>query len=110
LIRKWDGYKRTYHLDDRAIVEGVHEGRKTGRAGVVQVHRDGLHGMGRCTARVPEHRDPAMSKIEDMVDDIMKDYDQELTGYSVGSCLYLRASGNPDAWIEGNAVHLGEWQ
>ena len=51
-----------------------------------------------------------MSKIEDMVDDIMKEYDQELTGYSVGSCLYLRASGNPDAWIEGYAVHLGEWQ
>jgi len=51
-----------------------------------------------------------MSRIEDMVDDIMNEYNQELTGYAVGSCLYLRASDNPEAWIEGEAVTLGEWQ
>jgi len=77
---------------------------------MVEVHRDSLHRVGRRTARVPKHRDRAMTRIEDMVDDILKKHGQELTGYSVGSCLYLRASDNPDAWVEGEAVTLGEWQ
>jgi hypothetical protein len=51
-----------------------------------------------------------MTRIEDMVDDILEENGQELTGYAVGSCLYLRASDNPDAWVEGEAVTLGEWQ
>ena len=51
-----------------------------------------------------------MSDIDDMIGDILQLRLQELTGYAVGDCLYLRRSGNPDAWIEGKAVHLGDWE
>jgi len=51
-----------------------------------------------------------MTRIEDMVDDILEEHGQELTGYAVGSCLFIRASDNADAWIEGKAVTLGDWR
>jgi len=77
---------------------------------MVEVHRDRLHRVDRRTARVPKYRHRAMTRIEDMVDDILEQHGQELTGYAVGSCLFIRASDNPDAWIEGEAVHLGDWR
>jgi len=55
-------------------------------------------------------RRSAVTDIDEMVDTILDDRPQELTGYAVGDCLYLRRSGNPDAWIEGKAVHLGDWR
>jgi len=51
-----------------------------------------------------------MTRIEDMVDDILEKHGQELTGYAVGSWLLIRASDNADAWIEGEAVTLGDWR
>jgi len=51
-----------------------------------------------------------VTDIDEMVDMILDDRPQELTGYAVGDCLYLRRSGQPDAWIEGKAVHLGDWR
>jgi len=34
----------------------------------------------------------------------------DLTGYAMGECLYLQDETNMDAWIEGKAVHLGDWR
>ena len=33
-----------------------------------------------------------------------------ITGYAVGHCLYLQEKHNMRAWIEGEAVHLGDWR
>jgi len=50
-----------------------------------------------------------MTRIEDMVDDILEEHGQQLTGYAMGECLYLQDETNMDAWIEGKAVTLGYW-
>jgi len=31
-----------------------------------------------------------------------------ITGYARGDCLYLVDTANPDAWLEGKAVSLGD--
>jgi hypothetical protein len=51
-----------------------------------------------------------MTSIEDMVDDILEDGDNNLKVYAIGSSLYMQDSSNFDAWLEGDAVTLGEWQ
>jgi hypothetical protein len=51
-----------------------------------------------------------MTSIEDMVDDILEDGECNLKVYAIGSALYIQESGNYDAWIEGDAVTLGEWE
>jgi len=33
-----------------------------------------------------------------------------ITGYAAGQCLYLQEQDNMRAWIEGEAVHLGDWR
>ena len=50
-----------------------------------------------------------MTDITDMVDDILDDRSHHLRGYAIGDCLYVQQAGQPDAWIEGKAVHLGDW-
>jgi hypothetical protein len=51
-----------------------------------------------------------MSDIRNMVEDMMHDTPQRLQGFVVGDCLYLQERGNEQAWIEGKAVHCGDWQ
>jgi len=51
-----------------------------------------------------------MSDIRKMVEDMMDDTPQRLQGFVVGDCLYLEERGNHNAWIEGKAVHCGDWQ
>lgn len=51
-----------------------------------------------------------MTSIEDLVDDILEDGESNLKVYAIGSALYMQDSGNFDAWIEGEAVTLGEWE
>jgi len=51
-----------------------------------------------------------MTSIEDMVDNILEDTETNIKVYAMGEGLYMQESGNYDAWIEGDAVTLGEWQ
>jgi len=51
-----------------------------------------------------------MTTIDDMVDDILEDSEANIRLYQIGSSLYMQDSGNFDAWIEGDAVTLGEWR
>jgi len=51
-----------------------------------------------------------MTSIEDLVDDILEDGASNLKVYAIGSSLYMQDSSNYEAWIEGDAVTLGEWQ
>jgi len=51
-----------------------------------------------------------MTSIEDLVDDILEDRENNLKVYAIGSSLYMQDSGNFEAWIEGEAVTLGEWE
>ena len=52
------------------------------------------------------------------LDDFIERFDQDieridsgdLTGYAMGTCLYLQDETNMDAWIEGEAVNLGDHQ
>jgi hypothetical protein len=51
-----------------------------------------------------------MTSIDDMVDDILQDGNDNIKMYAIGSALYIQETGNYDAWIEGDAVTLGDWQ
>jgi len=51
-----------------------------------------------------------MSDITDMIDDMLQDNPQQLRGFVAGDCLYLQEVDNQAAWIEGKAVHVGDWQ
>jgi len=51
-----------------------------------------------------------MTSIDDMVDDILQDSENNLRLYAIGSSLYMQDSSNYEAWIEGQAVTLGDWQ
>jgi hypothetical protein len=51
-----------------------------------------------------------MTSIDDMVDEILEDGEANIKMYAIGSALYIQETGNYDAWIEGDAVTLGDWQ
>ena len=51
-----------------------------------------------------------MTSIDEMVDDILEDGETNIKVYAMGSSLYIQETGNYDAWIEGEAVTLGDWQ
>lgn len=51
-----------------------------------------------------------MTSIDEMVDDILEDGEANIKVYAIGKSLYMQDSGNYDAWMEGDAVTLGEWR
>ena len=51
-----------------------------------------------------------MTSIDEMVDDILEDGETNIKVYAMGSSLYIQETGNYDAWMEGDAVTLGDWQ